>query len=385
MTYLKLKEMIISSIETILKDEEIQQNMQTIEYKPSNDFLMCIEKSITQTIYTGLTKHIDLLNLEYTILFKRIKQGFKYTISGTTDIDNEEIEPDNFGTMTFSYTLTSKEMNLTIYFKNDDEKETYLFPITNILKKLDVVGTSKEIDPILKEVDKLIIIDFEWLSSYDKNQKIYQLVSEYGLISNNDFYYSNSLKIEKYVIKKTQKILLKQMNTTKNELLIKHNTGNSMLLEYQKVIIPIMQQQLQKNKKIRFVSFGSNDHVILKELIGAQYKKHVHYYDFREIYFVEAGQQNLLTGIGVKFNHTFNAGDDAKGLALLINIFNETTSYREAKLLESLILMNKKIIKSNTNEKTIFYMNLLLKDDNLYQLWEKRKKHIIQSGFELAN
>lgn len=382
MTYLQLKQIIISSIETILKDEDIQQNMQIIEYKPSNDFSMCIEKSITQILHTSLIEQINLLNLDYEIRTKRINNGFKYNIFGAIDFDDEEVTPEIFGSITFGYELIENEMNLTIYLRYEGERETHLFPISNILKKLDVISTHKDIDPILKEQNKLIIIDFEWLSSHNKNQKTNQLVTEFGLISNNNFYYSNALKISEQIIKKAHKKLLEQMNTTKEELLIKHQRGRSMSHEYQKIIVPIMKKQLEDNNKIIFVSFGNNDHVILKELIGTQYKKYVNYCDFREIYSVEAGQQNLLTGLGVKFNHTFNAGDDAKGLALLINIFNETNSFLESKMLESLIMINKKII-TNNNIKSKYYMELLLKDETLLKLWDTRKKHILQSNFEL--
>lgn len=379
MEYSQCVQTINRYIEKILKDPKLARTIQKISHKTQGDIVFVIESYIIKKIAKKLFNYIQHYNIKLVRRRKRNMILYDVYLDYNPDEENTSL-----GILAFNIELVSGELLLTLDFMNDESQEQYSYSISNLIQKLLVPAKPKVIKFNLIENTMMIKIDFEWLQSYGQVEELSSMVTEYGMVYGDNYYYSDALWLHPSKVRSVNKHLLRLMDTTKEELLERHSEAKQgMLVEWSNVVTPIL--DTFTNMDIGFISFGDTDHTIIKELIYQKYEKRVKYYDFRDIYYTQLGQESLLLGLGVNFIHQFHAGEDAKGLALLVDIFKETDNLYEVQMFEYLIRLNKNIVLENNIEKSEFYMQLFLQDERVKELWKLKDTHIECSPFEFSS
>ncbi len=359
MLYNECVQSIVSAVHNILENKKTQELIQIINHKPQSELIRHIEYCISTTIINELQNYMQKCNVELIHI-----RGLTYDIILTEEV--------NFGTLKFDISLDSNQLNLNLTFLYEENTEQYSYTITNIIKKLCMPNNDKMVHISSNKNKNIIIIDFEWLQLCYKTKKIAPLITEFGVISNDNYFYSGHLWIHPLNLKKVNYGLLRALNTTKEELQLRHKKGLGINVTWNSSVIPILNKLLKKNKEVIFLTFGDNDHAILKELLDNKYNRQIKYCDFREVFQTQLGQESLLQGLGVEFTHNFHSGQDAKALNFLFDIFSQNKNINETQTLECLIRLNRNIILDKQQEISKFYMNLFLNDENNKKLWERQ-------------
>lgn len=356
MEYSQCVEEITSAIEKILKTINIKK----IDHYPLNDIVENIDFSIKTIIFNNLIKHLKTSNIEFIPQHEKNKKIMYY---------NLVIDENDFGTVSLNINLKSNNLFLTLFFKYGEDNKKFNYPINHIITQLKLPKNKTTVKLSAINPKTIIMIDFEWLQSYKKMDKVSPLVSEFGFIVDDNYFYSDHLWIHPSNLNKINKILLKIMGISKEELLTRHNSGSSLTHTWTESLMPIFYDIIEKYDKVVFLSFGESDHIIIKELIKKKYNKHIIYCDFREEYQTQLGQESLLQGLGANFTHKFHAGNDVKALAYIYKFFRQAEDLNEVHTLECLIRLNKNIVLNKEKEKAELYMKLFLKDNRINELW----------------
>lgn len=237
--------------------------------------------------------------------------------------------------------------------------ECISFPLERHLPQLRAPHNPQPLPSLPPETHQLVFIDLEWVSCYkgagENHQVELEQISEFSFYTEDCFYTSGDLKVAGNYLKRMHKKLLTKMGITPEEMVHRHQKGQSFPQEWDRVLSPLLDNSPKQH--IAMLSFGTEDEKILQKALSPAQKEKVLFVDLSQHYAIfNFGQMALLNGMGVTFTHDFSSAMDVKALYLIHRVFSRCVTMEDSRNLQlSLQLHKMYLLCENPEEKAKLY------------------------------
>ncbi|MFI3254763.1 MAG: hypothetical protein R3Y63_10570 [Eubacteriales bacterium] len=245
------------------------------------------------------------------------------------------------------------------------QEETFSVPLCPVLKGLSAPHNPQPLPRLDPDTHHLVFIDLEWVSCFKTTFEDKQVdpgqISEFSFLTENDFYTSGYLRVNESYLKRVHKKLLEKMGISPEIIYERHKYGVTFLEEWNRVLIPMMEQMEEENKTLVLLSFGTEDGKIFRKLFPPNHPvKLVDVSGYFHIF--HFGQMALLNGMGVTFTHDFSSAMDVRALFLIYEVFSTCETVEDSRNLQLALQLNKmyqQCLSPIDQEKLRIYLSLL--------------------------